>query len=224
MAAKFITCLVLLALAAPLALAYPASYDISQTAAAKAEAQARHLPIAYVGIVPGVLGNPSPDPGSDSDLANMALAALDGHAVIITFNGENMAPVPTLVHMEGFHPNDDGPLEGGAAWVPPKIVFTDPAVTKILGRVSHTQMAAQRDAPIRSILASIQNDPNALNPKPAPPPPPADLGGDSQDSGESPPFGTIEWGKKLVQDRWQYFLIGGGVLALALVWRPSRNQ
>ena len=123
----------ILALAGPIARAYPPSYDISSTAAAQDEARARKLPLAYLGIIPGVLTEASPQPNSDADLSQLALNTLQGRAVVITFDGRNMAPVPGLIHMQ-FHQPDDGPLQGGAAWLVPKIVFSDPGITKTLGR------------------------------------------------------------------------------------------
>ncbi len=68
--------------------------------------------------------------------------------MVITFDGLRMQDVPNLVHAQ-FHINDDGPLEGGAAWRVPKIVFTDPGITKTLGRVSYTQMSAAREAAVQ---------------------------------------------------------------------------
>jgi hypothetical protein len=214
----------LMALTAPFARAYPPYYDISQTEAAKAEAQARQLPIAYLGSFPECLTQSSPNPGSFGDLSQMALAALQGKAVVIFFDGHNMAPVPMMVHMQ-YHQPDDGPLDGGAAWTPPKIVFTDPAVTKILGRVSHTQMTAGREAPILAALAAIQNDPASLQPKPhpaAPPPPPP--GADSENSDlTAPQFGTVDWAIAVVSSRWQFFVAGFAIFIVALIAWAARN-
>jgi hypothetical protein len=144
---------------------YPPYHDISDHAQAEAEAQERKLPLAWLGGFPELFNQASPDPGSQADLQQMALATLQGSAVVVFFDGKNMAPVPEIVHAQ-FHLQDDGILANGAAWVVPKVVFTDPGVTKILGRVSQTQMQAGREAVIYPVLQSIRNDPSALQPAP----------------------------------------------------------
>lgn len=59
-------------------------------------------------------------------------------------------------------------VSNGAAWIPPKVAFSNPEVTKILGRVSDMQMKADRDIPLNSALQVIRNDPTALEaPSPA---------------------------------------------------------
>ena len=155
-----------LCLAAPRAQAFPQYHDISDTPAAQNEARDRHLPLAYLGSFPECLTNGAPNPGSMADLTQMALAALQGNAVVIFFDGRNMAPVPAIIHAQ-YHIQDDGPLEGGAAWTSPKIVFANADISKILGRVSHQEMADNRDIPINSALQVIRNDPEALAPPPA---------------------------------------------------------
>ncbi len=142
------TVLLLLALVftASLARAYPPFHEITDIPAAQAEAKERGLPLAFLGVVPGVLDKPSPEYNSEDELAKMALIALQGRAVVITLDGRTMAGVPAIVHAQ-FHIMDDGPLQGGGAWIIPKVVFADPEITKTLGRVSHTQMAAGREGP-----------------------------------------------------------------------------
>jgi hypothetical protein len=108
------------------------------------------------------LNPPPPDPNviisannqEMTDLTQMALHDLPGQAVIVFFDATNMGPVPGIVHAQD-HVPDDGPLEGGAAWIAPKIVFTNPAVTRVLGRVSHTQMKANGEMAINSVLQAI---------------------------------------------------------------------
>lgn len=157
---RILAALLFLPLLGVAAHAYPQYYDISDTPKAQAEARQRHLPIAYLGSWPQALTD-SPDPGSVADLTQMALATLRDKAVIIFFDGANMAPVPALVHAQ-YHIHDDGDLPDGAAWQSPKIVFTDPDITKILGRVSATQMHSGRDIPLTAALQTIHNDPTAL--------------------------------------------------------------
>jgi len=164
-AALLITCV-----AGPLARAFPAYYDISEHDKAQAEARQRNLPLAWLGSFPECLTIGTPNPGSIADLTQMALSTLQGNAVVIFFDGHNMAPVPDIIHAQ-YHIQDDGPLPNGAAWTSPKVVFSNPEVTKILGRVSYTQMKADRDIPLNSALQVIRNDQTAL----APPPPNPDV-------------------------------------------------
>ncbi len=159
---------------------YPLYHAISDTAAAQTEARKRNLPLAYLGAYDGDLTTASPAPNSDQDLTQMALAALSGKAVIIFFDGKNMAPVPAIVHAQ-YHVHDDGELSGGASWLVPKVVFADPGITKTLGRVSATQMKGSRDVLIISALESIHADPTSLTaaapPTPAPTPVPQTIAG-----------------------------------------------
>lgn len=219
--------LLLLALAvfAPPALAYAPYHDISDMAGAQLEAQKRELPIAFLGVVPGLLEQNSPAPGSEADLSQVALNELQGRAVVITFNGHTMAGVPGFVHAQ-FHIADDGPLEGGGAWLAPKIVFTDPGITKILGRVAHAQIAPGGPAAIDTVLDQIEKDPDALSPKK--PTILATLQSAASDltpesANPNPPFGRVGWVMEVVIDRWPYFLGGAAVLILALIAWAARN-
>jgi hypothetical protein len=155
-------------LAGTAAQAAPSYYSIADHDKAQAEARQRNLPLAWVGGIPSDLTVSLPQPGSDADLEQLIMDTLEGSAVIIFFDATHMGPVPGIVHAQ-FHISDDGPLGGGAAWLIPKIVFTNPEVTKTLGRVSHTQLAADRAAPLKAVLQSIHADPTALTP-PAPSP------------------------------------------------------
>jgi len=155
----------------PFAHGFPAYYDITEHDQAQAEARQRSLPLAWLGGFPEDLNIGSPRPDSQADLEQMALATLRDNAVIIFFDGRNMAPVPPIVHAQ-FHIQDDGPLPNGASWVTPKVVFTNPEVTQILGRVSATDMHAERDAALISALQIIRNNPTALALPPAPSPTP----------------------------------------------------
>jgi hypothetical protein len=156
-----------LAASTPAFNSYPIYHAISDTAAAQAEASARHLPLAYLGSHDGELTRQSPPVDSEEYLSQMALTALQGKAVVIYFEGSNMAPVPMFVHMQ-YHVPDDGVLEGGAAWMVPKVVFADPGLTKTLGRVSATQMRAGHETAFASALAAINTDTGALTSPPSP--------------------------------------------------------
>jgi len=155
--------ILLIGLAPSFAGAFPEYYDISDQATAQAEARQRSLPLAWLGSFPECLTVGAPEVGSINDLTQMAMRTLQGNAVVIFFDGRNMAPVPALIHAQ-YHIQDDGPLPNGAAWTSPKVVFSNPEVTTILGRVSYTQMKEDRDIPINSALQMIRNDPTALQP------------------------------------------------------------
>ncbi len=97
--------------------------------------------------------------------------------------------MPNLVQAE-FQKKDDGPTGKGPNWIPPKVVFTDPGVTKAIGRVSSTQIHEGSEAVLNTALQIIRNNPDLLEPiQPvivapqatpvtppvvAPPPPPPD--------------------------------------------------
>jgi len=147
----------------PIAQAFPAYHDIAEHDQAQTEARQRNLPLAWLGGFPEDLNVGSPRSGSQADLEQMALATLQGNAVVIFFDGRNMAPVPPIVHAQ-FHLQDDGSLPNGAAWTTPKVVFTNPEVTQILGRVSATEMGQERDVALNSALQIIQNNPTDLSP------------------------------------------------------------
>lgn len=148
---------------------YPQYYGISNRAKAQAEAQARHLPLAWMGAYHADIMETSPDHDSEAELTQMAMADLQGQAVVILFEASNMGPVPGVVHAQD-HIQDDGPLPGGASWSAPKIVFTNPQVTRALGRVSRTQMASDREMAINVVLQQIAQDSTALQPSPTPAP------------------------------------------------------
>ena len=216
--------LLLATLAGPVARAFPAYYDISDTAQAQAEARQRNLPLAYLGSYPECLTDSSPTPGSEADLTQMALATLQGNAVVIFFDGHNMAPVPAIIHAQ-YHIHDDGELPGGIAWYHPKVVFANPEITKILGRVSYTQMKADRDIPLNSALQVIRNDPTAL----APPPPastptatgPSAPGNDGPPSTLASALSVMSW-----LDNNSLYLVAGLILVLAVLffWLARSRQ
>jgi hypothetical protein len=128
-----------------------------------------------------------------------------------------------------YHIQDDGPLPGGAAWSCPKVVFCDPGMTKILGRVSFTQMKAGRDVPLLSAIQVIKNDPQALVPLPPKPvPPPVASSDPTPDEASTPQLANVtdvnsfmEWLK--VQNP---IMLGGiglcGIAILFWMFRPRR--
>jgi hypothetical protein len=154
-------------LTATLAAAFPEYYSPNTLSQAQAEARQRNLPLAWVGSNPAFLTVGAPDSGSAADLTQMAMDTLRGNAVIVFFDGRSMTLVPDIVHAQ-YHLHDDGKAAGNADWVSPKVVFSNPDVTKILGRVSYTQMKDERDIPLNSMLQIIRNDPSALTSAPIP--------------------------------------------------------
>ena len=166
---RFFVCLAaalfLLGFTAPLAPAFPQYYSITDISKAQAEARQRNLPLAWLGSFNESLTVGAPDPGSVADLTQMALATLQDNAVVIFFDGRSMNQVPDFIHAQ-FHIHDDSGLKGDADWISPKVVFSDPGITKILGRVSYTEMKADRDIPLNSAIQIIRNNPAALVPAP----------------------------------------------------------
>jgi hypothetical protein len=214
---------------------FPNHYDFAAHAQAEAEAQLRHLPLAWVGGFPEQLDVVNPDRGGQTELTQMALVALQDRAVVIFFEGDKIRLIPILVHMQ-FHQQDDGPLPGGANWDAPKVVFTDPAVTKALGRVSATQMRASREAAIYLALQAIQSDPAALQPLKRPPlaasPPASATPADAEDSapsdGYDTRFGKIPMSPELAnflsQNRDTLIKVAIGLVVLWILMRLFRRR
>jgi hypothetical protein len=197
---------------------FPAYYDISDTAKAQAEARQRNLPIAYLGSFPESLTEASPDPDSFGDLSQMALKTLQGQAVVIFFDGHNMGPVPDMIHGQ-YHIKDDGPLDGGAAWIVPKVVFCNADISKILGRVSRTQMAASREVALNTVLQSIRNDPTALVPAPLPPLSAAAQGLYTTTEDVAPPDTPANYFAQLTgMTNESLYKIGGALVGVALLF------
>lgn len=209
----------------PRARAFPAYYDISEHDKAQAEARQRNLPLAWLGSFPECLTEGAPNPGSIADLTQMALATLQDHAVVIFFDGRNMAPVPAIIHAQ-YHIQDDGPLPGGAAWTSPKVVFSNPEVTKILGRVSYTQMSASRDIPLNSALQVIRNDSTALTPPPSTPQPDV-AAANASASGKTDPLNTVDSALSVMgwlSDNSLYLIIGLGLALVGLFFWLARSR
>jgi hypothetical protein len=218
------------------AYSYPDYYNISDHAQAQVEARERNLPLAWVGGFPDLLNTPNPEDGSQADLEQLAMKTLRDNAVIIFFDGHNMAPVPGIVHAQ-FHIHDDGDLPDGASWNVPKIVFTNPEVTKALGRVSATQLHSGRDGSIFIALQAIRDDPTAMLVPPPPPPhtqePPTAADSDSDTTaptdGYETRFGKLPLSPQMVdflnQNRETLKWVAGGlVIFLVLIRMIRRNS
>ena len=172
--------------------AYPVYYDIANAKQAQEEARARHLPLVWLGSFPECLTEANPERDSQSELTQLAMHALANRAVIVFFDGRNMAPVPGIVHAQ-FHIQDDGPLPNGASWNTPKLVFSNPDLTKTLGRVSATQLNRTRDQLIYITLDEISRDPHAFENPPPPPPQMADSTSGHDDVTETPAIDSHDW-------------------------------
>jgi len=146
-------------------------FPMTDIAGAEALASQRHWPITWLFSGPEAFTVQNPRPDTWEGLTLMALNKVKTQTVVIFEKGNDELPlVPPAVIAELFH-MDDGPIEGGHHYYPPKLVFSNADATKTFGRVSFTQMKASGGVPIDTILSSIHNDPDAqaiLNGQPAP--------------------------------------------------------
>ncbi len=145
-----------LALTLAMILPLRAQDDANQTAAppyftmdtveqAKALAQQKHLPLAWLSTERGYIKGGD---GEDAELTHLAFSALRDRAIIIFVNNNaDMGRVPGNVHHQGFSAKDDGVIPGGGSYIMPKIIFSSPDVKVLLGRVSHTQMKERAARP-----------------------------------------------------------------------------
>jgi hypothetical protein len=131
----------------PIAPVFGAYYEIGDQAKALAAAKEKKLPVAWVCSYAELMTDGAPTPNGSADLSQMAMESLKGHAVVIFVDGHYMYRVPNIVHRE-LMTHDEDNLPHFGEWILPKIVFTDPQVTKILVTVAHSQLRDGRDAPI----------------------------------------------------------------------------
>lgn len=205
-----------------LAHGFPAYYDIADHDWAQKEARQRMLPLAWVGGFPEDLNIGIPRVGSPADLEQMALFTLRDNAVIIFFDGRYMGPVPPIVHAQ-FHIHDDDSLPPNISWLVPKVVFTNPEVTRVLGRVSFTQMKRNRDAALNSALQLIRNNPTAL----ALPETPSATPSEPVQAKNDALMNSFSAGSTLLNfwDHYGLYLALGALLLLgALFWIGSRSR
>lgn len=137
----------------------PAYFHIEQADQAEALARQLHVPVAWMCSFYSYLDPDCSTADGGAELTRMALATLQGRAIVIF--SESTPPMPANVHHDGFSPLDDGPLPDGANFLTPKIVFSSPDTKQLWGRVSHTQMKATGKDAIISALDAIDNDPAA---------------------------------------------------------------
>lgn len=140
--------------------AFPPYYDVTQIDEAKVAARQRTLPLAWMGISPHELDGSTN--GSFGHISQALLPILSDRTVVILFEGPQSNRVPPDIYAQ-FALMDDGVLPNGHHWNSPKVVFTNPEGTKILGRISNTQMQRDGiDVAVSSALQIIRNDDAAL--------------------------------------------------------------
>jgi hypothetical protein len=205
---------------------FPLYYSIADHGQAQAEARQRNLPLAWLGGQPEDFDIADPVAGSNAQLQQMALKALQDHAVIIFFDGKNMTPVPSLIHSQ-FHIHDDGELKGGASWITPKVVFTNPEATQILGRTSYTEMRNDQDAALNSALQIIRNNPALMAPPAATVNPPAASGSTAPTGSAAPANAALPADILGVANRYGAYLVImaiGAVLVLLVFLFQKRGD
>jgi hypothetical protein len=140
----------------------PAYFLIAQADKAEALARQLHFPVAWLSSHSSYLDPNYTTVEGDAEATRMALATLQGQAIVIFVNGnDDMGRVPPNVHHEGFSQKDDGPLPDGASYNVPKIIFSSPDVKQLWGRVSSTQIKGKGKEAILSAVDAIDNDPAA---------------------------------------------------------------
>jgi hypothetical protein len=149
-------------------------YKFADRAEAQNLARQMHWPVAWMDTRLPELSTANPVPDSEDDMSQRAINHLKSHTIIIVADGNNdLGSLPPIV-LAQFFVLDDGPMPGGHHFYGPKIVFSDPDVTKTFGRISHTQIKTNGDAAFVEGLAAIPTD-WAGSPSVTPPPftPPA---------------------------------------------------
>lgn len=139
-------------------------YTVDQIGQAKAEAHARHLPIAWLSSPMVYLNaNYANDAqGSPAELTALALNALQGQAVIIFQDADNDLPKMPANMVARIETKDEGDhLPNGWHYTAPKIIYVDPTLTTFLGCTLAPDLRSDREAAINIALLHIQNDPHA---------------------------------------------------------------
>jgi len=133
-------------------------YPMTKISEAEAVARQMNWPIAWLFSGPEALTAQNSGPETWEGMTQMALKTLQTQTIVIYEKGNEELPlVPAAVITELFH-LDDGPIEGGHHYYPPKIVFSNADATKTFGRVAYTQIKASGQAAIDAALANIQDD------------------------------------------------------------------
>jgi hypothetical protein len=154
-------------------------YHMAQQAEAQALADQMHWPLAWLSAYEKDV---APDASASTDevaLSMTALKFLKDKTIVILINPDKEMPLtPPIVHHQ-FSKFDDGTLPGGANYLVPKVVFSTPDATTILGRVSYTQMKISGETALNGVYDSFDFEAAqppftpATNAAPSAPAPPA---------------------------------------------------
>jgi len=137
-------------------------YTLDDLAKAQEAARQAHLPLAWIDGNLSALSAANPDPNSEDELTQMALAHLRSRVIVIFADaGPTLGQLPAVIRDQQLFQMDDGTIPGGHHYYVPKIAFSDADITKPLGRVSYTQMHATREAAIDAVLTTINSDKTA---------------------------------------------------------------
>ncbi len=139
-------------------------FTVDQIDRAKAEARAKHLPIAWLSS-PMVYLNAAyanEAQGSAAELTALALRTLQGQAVIIFQDADNDLPRMPANMVERIETKDEGDhIPGGGHYTAPKIIYTDPSLTTFFGCTLAPDLRRDREAAINIALIHLHNDPQA---------------------------------------------------------------
>jgi hypothetical protein len=137
-------------------------YTLEDLPKAQDAARQSHLPLAWIDGMLSALSASNPDPNSEDEITQMALAHLKSRVVVIFADaGPTLGQLPAVIRDQQLFQMDDGPLPDGHHYYVPKVCFCDAEITKPLGRVSYTQMHASREAAIDAVLVTINADKTA---------------------------------------------------------------
>jgi hypothetical protein len=139
-------------------------YTMATRTDAQTVASQMHWPLAWVSSAKTDITAPLEAQNDEIELTQMALDHLKDKSIIIFIDANNEMPLtPAIVHHQ-FSAFDDGVLPGGANYLVPKVVFSNPDASKIFGRVSYTQMKASGALAIDEVFATIPADSDAQAP------------------------------------------------------------
>jgi hypothetical protein len=139
-------------------------YTVDQIDQAKAEAHAKHLPIAWLSSPMVYLDadHANDSQGSPAELTTLALNTLQGQAVIIFQDADNDLPKMPANMVDRIETKDEGDhLPNGWHYTAPKIIYTDPDLVTFFGCTLAPDLRSDGAAAINIALLHIHNDPNA---------------------------------------------------------------
>jgi hypothetical protein len=162
----FIAALVLLCAMRGLAIADPIYYTMDDLKDAESEAKDHHIPIVWLASSPECLMEKSPPKKSSGDMTQMAVKYLSGDqmrakVVLVCINWDKEADIVPPAVVDQFNQYDDGPLQDNAFLLYPKLVISNFDGSKVVGRLSVTEMQVNRELTIYNKLNTIFHDINA---------------------------------------------------------------